>query len=223
MLKYIINLIFPPKCIFCRRVLGVASDIDICPDCYSKIPFLRGGILESPLNNQKGYCDEVIAVCRYSGIVRNALINYKFNDKSSFYKALGKLMSERVKKMTNYRNFDIIASVPLFKQRQNVRGYNQAALMAKEISKELGIPNDFKLLFRKRNTKSQSLLSRQERLENLRDAFEVKEINKVKGKNIILIDDVLTTGSTLNECGKALKIAGAGKIAAIVMATGRKF
>lgn len=116
----------------------------------------------------------------------------------------------------------MIVSVPLHPKREQSRGYNQSYLIARELGRELGIKNEPRLLARVKNTHSQSLLKRDERLENIKDAFRITDTSRVEGKAIFLVDDILTTGATLNECSRVLKGAGAKKIVAAVIASGRR-
>lgn len=217
-----IRLVFPPKCIFCGKILPIDARIGICPDCFRLLPIMDSKL--SLLNSRSSFeslCDSVICAFRYTEIIRQAIIKFKFSGKSYYYRTLGRILSDKIKKMTNYREFDIIISVPLHKSRENMRGYNQSYLISKVISHELGIPECSQLLKRVKNTDSQSLMAANMRHTNVKDAFRVTDSNAIKGKIILLIDDVLTTGNTLNECVRVLKEAGAEKIVAGVIATGR--
>jgi len=219
-LNGIIKLIFPPRCIFCNELTALEEGVDICPTCYKKIPFTAGTSIRMDVKTL--FCDKIIWVCEYSGIVKHSLIKFKFHNKPSYYRAFARLLAEKVKKMTNCAEFDIIISVPLHKQRENARGYNQALLISKAVGRELGIPEKSGLLVRVKNTDSQSHLSKVERQVNVKDAFEVRNAMLVKDRTILLIDDVLTTGNTLNECGRLLKQAGAKKVVAAAFASGRR-
>ncbi len=213
----ILNFIFPPRCIFCGKLLGVKADISICPGCYVNIPFINRPI---PFY---GFLDGIICVCEYSGIIKDAIIRYKFYNKSSYFRTFARLMSQRIKTETAGQKFDLIISVPLYKKKKAKRGYNQSYLISKFLSRELGIPEASYCLSRIRDTASQSLLSKDKRQANVYGAFRVNHARLVAGRNIILVDDVLTTGSTLNECCRALKDAGAEKVLGAVIASGRKF
>lgn len=218
MLHNILNLIFPPRCIFCRHILSVSSRVDICNDCFKKIPFTD----KMHISAEHGSCyDELICVCRYSGILKDALIKFKFYNKPGFYRALGVLLSKKIKEMTISSDFDIIIGVPLHNRKKRERGYNQSELISRVLSREIGIPVVSGLLKRIRDTQPQSLLPRHKRHLNVKGAFCLKEADKVADKAVLLVDDVLTTGSTLNECARVLKNAGAKKVTAAVIASGR--
>ena len=223
-IKNIIRLIYPPKCIFCGCLVEIKSEVDICAECMGKIPFSAEGMTESLLNfGNKGYCDGVVYVCEYSGIIKEALIKYKFFEKSSYFRAFAKLLTAKLNKMVITEAFDLIISIPLHKSKEKSRGYNQSELISKVISKEINIPVKSALLSRVKNTQAQSLLTGKVRLSNVVGAFKVNDLSALKGKNILLIDDILTTGNTINECCKVLKGSGANRVFAAVIASGRKY
>ena len=125
-------------------------------------------------------------------------------------------------KQAGLEKIDGVLSVPLHKRRKTERGYNQSFLISRMLSGKMKVPEMSRLLIRVRNTESQSLLSQKGRSENMKGAFRVSNPFKIRGKNILLVDDVVTTGNTLNECTKMLKDAGAGKIYAAVVASARE-
>jgi ComF family protein len=125
--------------------------------------------------------------------------------------------------MTRDYKFDIIISVPLHKQKQRSRGYNQSYLISRILSREIGVMEGSYLLSRVKNTKSQSTLSKKERISNIENAFKVLRPCEIDGRRVLLVDDVLTTGCTLDECSKVLKAAGAIEVVAAVIASGRKY
>jgi len=217
-IRSIINFVFPPKCIFCGGVLDFQKTLEICGSCYNTITFTGSTSIRPDV---RSHYDRVISVCEYSGIVKAALIKYKFFNKAGYYRAFAGLLCDKVKKMTNAGEFDIIISVPLHKNRERVRQYNQSGLIAKTLSRELKIPGS-RLLVRTRDTNTQSLTSRKERGSNVKGAFKVHCPQMIHGKSILLVDDILTTGNTLDECSKVLKEAGARSICAAVIAVSKK-
>ncbi|HEX3027937.1 MAG TPA: ComF family protein [Clostridia bacterium] len=221
MIESLIKIIFPPKCIFCGTLLSPDSGLEICGSCYDRIPFIS--ITHEKLLKTYGYLDDVICTCEYSGIIKESLIRYKFFDKSSYYRTFAQLLAQKVKKMTNYHEFDIITGVPLHKDREKKRGYNQSILISKILGRETGIREKPNLLKRIRSTNSQSLLSKDERCLNVKGAFSVSDAAQLHDKSILLVDDVMTTGSTLEECARVLKDSGARSVTAAVIASGRKF
>lgn len=219
----LVNLIFPPKCIFCRNVLVNSTDINICRKCFDEIPFIDVDediyfeIFNTP------YCDKVICPCRYEGIVKKALTDFKFRDKPSLYRALAYIIHEKLTEFVGKGDIDIVSAVPLSRKRHRMRGYNQAELLASYIARELNAVNASSVIIRTKDTKKQASLNRDERKSNVCDAFTVIDRRYVENKNILIVDDIFTTGSTISECAKAYKNAGAAKVYAAVVASGRYF
>lgn len=167
------------------------------------------------------YCDGMICVGKYCDSLKDSLRKYKFGNKPSYYRAFGKLMALKVQNTEQLGKIDIVIPVPMHKSRQKQRGYNQAALIAGYAAGQLGIRFGNSLLIKTMETRNQSLLSKTERLANLEGVFRVVFPKQVAGKNILLVDDIITTGNTVNQCSKALKHAGADRVIAGVIATTR--
>ena len=136
-------------------------------------------------------------------------------------KTLGNILSGALKEFAELSGFNIIVPVPLHSKRKRERVFNQSLLLAKEIGKLYGLEISAGNLARNRITLPQTELSRQERIKNVRGIFSVKDKSKFKGENILLIDDVLTTGSTVNECSGVLLEAGAASISVMTVARGQ--
>ena len=220
MLKQLINLVFPIKCIFCGELLGFDNKVSICNECYGKIPFFDDRVYElGPLYS----FDNCICLCEYSGIIKDAIKRYKFYNKPAYYRTFGKLLADKIMRVTTADKIDIIISIPLNKDRQNQRGYNQSYLISNYISKLLKISEKSYALGKVRNTGVQSLMNRNLRAANVEGAYKVLYPEKVKGRRVFLIDDILTTGSTLSECSRVLKESGAVEVTAVAIASGRKF
>lgn len=217
------NLIFPPKCIFCSEILEHDAEIEICRKCFSRIPFIKDRqafikVFMQGTNPELTWFDGIFCLSEYKGIIKDAIMRYKYFGKSAYYRTFAKLMAGMLKTEPETYNFDMTIAVPLYKKKEMIRGYNQAQLISKELGKIMGIPDKSKLLVRLRNTGSQSLLRRDERYINVKDAFEVTDKKQVEGKTVLLVDDVLTTGHTLNECSKMLKKAGTVNVYCAVIA-----
>lgn len=217
----LLNLVFPPRCIFCNDLLETGIQLNICEACYNNIPFIQDNPVRIAGWNSEGSCNAVISACRYSGIVKYSLVRYKFYKRPGYHRTYAKLLTNCIKQVTNFNKFDMIVSVPLHKNREFSRGYNQALLIAKALGRETGISECSELLKRVRYTEAQSQLDRKSRNINIKGAFSVTDIESVKNRSILLVDDILTTGNTINECGRVLKEAGARFILAVVVATGQ--
>ncbi|MCR4435076.1 MAG: ComF family protein [Clostridiales bacterium] len=222
MLGRILNVIFPPRCIFCGAFLPVWARVGICDACYGKIPFMQNGDGGSDVDFSGRYCDEIVCVCDYAGIIRDALIRYKFFGRPAYGRTFAALLSDRVKGLMERHKFDMIISVPLYRRKEWKRGFNQSYLISKVLSRETGVAECSRLLSRVKDTESQSLLNRSRRRTNIMNAFMVHHPDKISNKTILLIDDIFTTGSTLEECARVLKEAGAKSVMAAVLASGRK-
>lgn len=220
--EQIAGMIFPPKCIFCRQLLSYDAAIHICTDCYMKLPFRENALMTTTQDGEAGWCDGAVSIFQYTGMVKESLIRFKFYNKPSYYRTYARLLADKLGKTMDVGQYNLVLSVPLHKHREFSRGYNQAHLIARALARELKLPERSELLKRYRYTEAQSLLDKQTRNQNVKGAFTVTSPQRIEGKSILLVDDILTTGSTLEECGRMLKQAGARKVTAVVVATGRK-
>ena len=168
-------------------------------------------------NNEMEF-KEHLYVFKYEGIVRRSILRYKFQDKSYLYKTFVNFLLKNEKFFEIIKSYDTIIPVPISKKRQKERGYNQSSLLAKEIAKNTGINLDNKCLFKRKNIIEQSKLNKQERMKNVQDVYELRNSKKLRNQTIILLDDIYTTGSTVNECCKILKTASPNKIVVLTIA-----
>ncbi|MEA3432668.1 MAG: ComF family protein [candidate division WOR-3 bacterium] len=233
LLKDLIDLILPPICYICKRRLKSEENI-ICNDCYSRIRLLSPPYCERcgrPLSTpdikvcntciiERHPCSYIRGISPYDGIAEHLITLLKYNGKIGTAKILGKLMIQAILKEEIYRNCNVIVPVPLHTTRTRERGYNQAELLGKELSVELNIPLVFDALIRVRATPSQTKLPSEKRATNVKDAFVVNKqrIELIKDKTILLVDDVLTTGATLNECARTLLKGDVKEVLGIVSA-----
>lgn len=223
LIKWLSRLIYPPRCIFCGLLLETDTAVEICSGCHDRMPFLEKKVFSLDNGSNTSGCDGVICICKYSGIVKESLIRFKFYDRPGYFRTFAGLLSERINELLGARGFDMLISVPLHKNKELSRGYNQAYLISRSMGRELGIPDRSGLLERIRCTDAQSLLRKGERQQNVTGAFRVTDPEKVRDKSILLIDDIITTGYTINECSRVLKESGALSVTAAVVASGRKF
>lgn len=223
MFKKLINILFPTKCIFCYKILDNKSDINICESCFDKLPFLDVNDFNYSQIFKAQYCDVVVSSCRYEGIIKKVLADFKFRDRPSAYRALAHIILISLDKLVDINEIDLVTAVPLSRKRRRSRGYNQAGLLAAYLARELKTVNASSILVRTRDTDKQASLHRDKRNLNVFNAFSVIDYNYIKDKNVLVVDDIFTTGSTLSECAKALKNAGAAKVFGAVVASGRKY
>lgn len=161
---------------------------------------------------------KAISVLKYDDSSSSLISKFKYSDQTHLAKYFAKLMTNSAAEILP--DIDFIAPVPLHKLRIIKRKYNQSALLAKNISALSDKKLILDLLIRTKNNKPQAVLSQAQRMKNVQGIFKVKEkhLSKIKGKNILLIDDVITTGSTINACAKVLKKAGANRVYVLSLA-----
>jgi len=162
-------------------------------------------------------------VGRYTDSLKNSLKRFKFSNKPSYYRVFGMLLALKIQNTAQLALPDMIIPVPLHRSRQKQRGYNQAELIGECAAKFLKIPIVENILVKTSESKSQSVLSRNDRLSNVEGLFRVVNAEFIYKKNILIVDDIVTTGSTINQCSKALKQAGASSVVAGVIATTKKY
>jgi len=220
----LLDLLFPPRCVVCRR-----EDADwFCAACRSKIKKILPPLCNRcglPLHAQAcSHCqrlplriDGIRAMAYFEGNLRQAIHAFKYNHHPELARVLGKMLGDHLSAFP--LPADAIAPVPLHKSRQDARGYNQSFLIAQALSLEHNLPCWEGALTRVRATRSQIELGAAERRANVEDAFQADE--RVAGARVLLIDDVCTTGSTLDACSVALKLRGAKSVWGLALARGR--
>jgi len=141
---------------------------------------------------------------KYENIIRSQILALKFQEKPYIYKTITYFLKNKQKYLENLKKYDIILIVPISKQRKKERGYNQSQLIAKDISKIVKVPIQKNILFKIKNTAPQSTLNKKQREENTKGVYKIINENKLNNKKILIIDDIYTTGNTVNECAKVL-------------------
>ncbi len=219
-----LDLVFPKKCVGC----GKFGDY-ICRDCLAKINFVEKPVCPicqrqaiggktHPGCAGKYRLDGLIVAAKYRGSVKTAIQKVKYKWVFDIEKILVDLVAGQIWKFDFPQNA-ILMPVPLHAKRKRWRGFNQSEILAKTLAKKFHVKyGDF--LVRKLETKTQVGLSREDRKKNIRDAFELNAGTKVRGQNIILVDDVYTSGATMGECAKVLKKAGAKSVWGMAVALG---
>lgn len=198
------DLLFPPKCVFCHKILE-SSDEKICQECRVSLPVTEKG------GRQKGdFFDYCISPLYYGGDVRKSIHRFKFGGLSFYAETYGELVAECVKENLD-EEFDLITWPSLSAARLRKRGYDQARLMAEKVARELG--GSVVRTLKKRDVAAQSSIGDgKKRRKNIAEAYTVLDDDLVRGKRFLLIDDVITTGSTLSECARMLRLSGAEKV-----------
>lgn len=214
-----IDFVYPPFCLICRNRLGHGVNF-VCDSCWSfqilKSPNLPTSQLDV-LQNKAAYFERSIAIYEFSETIQDLIHMMKYRNLPGICSRFGRDIGEVCSQKNLLKDVDIIAPVPLHALRLRERGYNQAGLMALEIGRVNNVAVDEKLLTRVRYTNQQAKFNKEERAENVRDAFALKKRAHVDNQHIALVDDVLTTGSTMNECAKILKDNGANQVTIITI------
>ncbi len=164
------------------------------------------------------FYDMITAPFVFDGPLMDAVHIFKYSGKSHFAKSLGPLLAQFVRENLYFAQTPVVMPIPLHPKRLRQRGFNQSLSLARYIVSELRGQLDYLSLSRGKFTAPQTKLSRQERLKNLRKAFVLRRPEVVKGKTVLLVDDVATTGTTFNECAKVLRKAGATEVLCVALA-----
>ena len=214
-LNFVLDLLFPPKCVFCGKVLDSGED-GLCRRCQKELPWLTGG--EAELTGE--FFSLCAAPLRYQDQVRDSIRRYKFKGRRGYHKVYGKLVAQCVHDHLAGR-YDLITWVPLSSQRKKERGYDQAFLLASAAALELG-EVAVETLRKERNTDPQSGITEDARRRaNVLGAYTPVDPELVAGKRVLVIDDVVTTGSTLSECARTLRTMGAADVVCAALARAR--
>ena len=206
LINVFLDFLYPENisCILCDCSISKNTTYSMCKDCFSNINFILDGC------NKSFYFDKVISCVEYTEISKKIVFGLKYNNKTYLSKYIATIMKEKLD-LENIK-FDYILFVPLHKKRLRQRGFNQAEKIAMDLSKIVDIPT-VDNISRKYNTKRLYKLGKEERINELKNAFVIKEnIIDLKNKNVLLVDDIFTTGSTVNEISKILKINGVNKV-----------
>ncbi len=207
----LLDILYPPRCIFCRKVLR-HGEKNLCTRCGQELPrTVNGGIMRG----------EHFTVCvsplYYTGRVRESILRYKFKEATNYAKPYGKLVADCVRENLAGR-YDLITWVPLSRERYKERGYDQAMLLALATALEL---DDVAVstLERYKNGQKQSLMGTAEkRRANISGVYRVTDPELIRGKRILLIDDIVTSGATLSECARTLIQGGAAEVVCAAIA-----
>ncbi|GAC1383002.1 MAG: ComF family protein [Ginsengibacter sp.] len=210
----LLHLFYPHICSGCGSDLLEETDF-LCYKCFYDLPYTSFEYYEDNSAEKLFHGRLNLHACAATfffvkdSIVQNCIheLKYKDNQKLGIY--LGHLMGERLRQSGRFDEIELIVPLPLNKKRQKQRGYNQAASIAKGVAKEMNVPVIENNIMRIQNTKSQTKKDNLDRWLNVKDAFKINDPKPFLNKNILLVDDVLTTGATLEACSNALlKITG---------------
>jgi len=209
----------------------------VCPACISSAkpiepPFCRQ--CASPFTGTVtgetfvcGYCQDLrfnfsrtVCACRAEGVVRDCILRFKYNREMYFGPHLVDWLLGAAQRWIDWREVDAIVPVPLHPRKQRQREFNQAEYLAAALGRAVGVPVLKGKVRRIKDTGTQTKLGAEARMKNLRDAFAVRDEKALKGKRLVILDDVFTTGATMDSCAKTMKSAGAREVIALAVARG---
>ncbi len=233
----VVSVFFPAGCRICGSVLTSASRVPLCEGClssFARVPGIlcevcgrplpgfakkEGESLLCPACRDKTYCFErARSFALYQDAVVQAILLLKFEQIEPLGAWFAERLAELVKAEGLTRAADVVVPVPLHREREIERGYNQAALLSKPLAKKLRLPHEAVLLVRTRARPDKRVLSLEERWESVRGAFATRPGSQVDNLRFLLVDDVLTTGATLDACARALRDAGAKSVMGLTVA-----
>lgn len=218
---WILDFALPPRCAGCGTIV---SDVhSFCPDCWKRIEFLGsagcvtcGLPLQATDAERCAVClarppriDRTRAAVAYDEVSRGLALRLKYGRKIAIAKTMARYMAPLIEARGSGV---LLVPVPLHRSRLWQRGFNQSAIMARELSRQTGLPTDVAVLKRVKRTPSLKGLSLQQRRRVVAGAFKVGDRSAVEGRTVVLVDDVLTTGSTANACARELRRAGAARV-----------
>lgn len=240
MLRYLANFFYPPRCAGCAARMLVEAPRRLCRGCLAELDRIDGPIclvcgipFESRGGSAAGWCETCAkspphfglarAVVRYrsgndehSQVVASLVRRHKYGPDQSLSHALAECLGDRLPVCGG--DYDIVVPVPLHPARLRWRGFNQAAMLAEHVARGFGRPLDVKTLVRHRPTPPQTSQDSRQRRLNVRQAFVVKRSDRIANRRILLVDDVMTTGATADECARTLLAAGARRVDVLTLA-----
>ena len=228
-----LDLLFPPLCHVCRTFITGAGALHICPACHERMPGICSPLcavcgipfFDAGADHVCGSCslhrpafDEARAALAYEGASRDLIHAFKYRNKTHLRRPLALMTIERLAEFICSRRPDLVMPVPLHRKKLSDRGFNQAVLVGELLSRHFRVPLERHNLRRIRWTEPQINLAAAVRRANVRGAFSVHDPDRVSGRRIMLVDDVLTTGSTVEECARTLRAAGAARVTVVTVA-----
>lgn len=221
--KQLIYGVFPKSCAICDSV--IEKEKLVCDECIKKIKFVKEPKCKKCgkqlINERDEYCGdcnknhhlfvEGVSAFEYTEEIRRAIYKFKYHNRRDYGSFFAWAIYENNKRKIEGWNPDVIVPVPIYQKRRLQRGYNQAEILAEELSEYVKIPADMRCIIRQTDTKPQKDLTAAERKRNLENAFKIVD-NVVKYKKVMLVDDIYTTGSTVDACAKVLLSAGVREV-----------
>ncbi len=204
----ILAVIYPPSCLVCREPIGL-SESHICTSCFSKISYTRHWrYAENPMSQHvrdlQPFIENASAMFYYDSYCRDMIHRLKYRGEWHTARYLGELFGAYLSHSQIYSSIDVIIPVPIHPLRRLKRRYNQSEYIAQGMASRMGVKTNFRSLYRHRYTSAQAQRSRFDRWEDKDGIFRVRDIERLQGKHILLVDDVYTSGATIFMCAEAI-------------------
>ncbi len=221
-------MIFPSRCVICSMPVSIADNC-LCPECFGRIGLVHegcpvcSGILEgqtcSVCSDRAFYPEWNVAVSEYEGVVEEILHQYKFKKRNRLHEHLGRLACAEIRKKSV--DIDLVTAVPMSREKRWKRGFNQSELIARALAR--GLDKPYRRVMRERiRSLTQRNLRFRDRFVNVLGRYRITRVEAVRGKRILLVDDIFTTGATINECSRMLIQSGAAGIFSVTIARAGK-
>lgn len=228
-IRDLLDLVYPPLCVSCGEKMHGHGNFFICAACAKKIPYIEKPVcgacgLPASRGRHANCAGEEYSftfarsACMYGGPAAEAIKMFKYGRCLWLSKTLGSILREGIAVFPELREADIIAPVPLSRAREKERGFNQSELLARLAGSLLEKQVSVKNLVRIKNSRPQTELSGDSRRNNVSGIFRVRNTGEFRKKNVLLVDDVFTTGSTAGECSRELLSSGAGEVRVLTLA-----
>ena len=211
MIGGVLDLIYPRRCVFCEKFLS-RDETDLCSACWQEIASTA-----QPKERKGEFFTRCVSVLPYEGKVRDSILRYKFQFHESNCVLYSTLIAAAIEQ--RYQGaYDLISWVPVSRRRKRQRGYDQAERIASVLGRKTRMPVQRTLKKIKNNKPQSGIADASQRIANVSGAYQAYHSSRYTGKRILLVDDVLTTGSTLNECARILRMAGAAEVLCVTLA-----
>ena len=208
--KYLLALLFPEKCVLCGKVLE-KEEMDLCHSCRIHAP-------ECPISRKKyPFIDSWTALWYYEGEVRRSLLRYKFYGRRNYADVYGRLLAMKLLKEER-TDVDVLTYIPISPKRRRKRGFDQVELVTKKVAQELNIPCVAVMKKVRHNRPQSGIVGDAQRRANVLGAYAITDGEAIRGKRVLLLDDIVTTGATAGEAARVLLTAGAKEVHLAVVA-----
>ena len=231
------DALFPPACPICGkpRVIRSGVRLDICPWCLDNITYVKEPTCikcGKVLDDDREYCsdcmktehiyDQAVSLYEYSDGIKQSIYRFKYHNKREYATIYAREIADKCGMVIKAWNADVIIPVPIHESKLKQRGYNQAGLIADNLAEQLGIDVDNNYIMRVRKTTPMKELSNMERVKNLQNAFQIHD-NGIRYSKVLIVDDIYTTGATLDACARILKQYGTDRVYAVTLCIGNGF